>query len=424
VRKIPHKRELDVKEASHSKISDKVNELLAIFSVCAGCVVPSHILTVMVPWLCYDKPMDGEDFLPRVEWLDTKGLVFLSDLLRHFGHPVKLVYLGTLIAGPSCAIPKSDLELGIIPIWERKLSYCRYKVFEELILSEGIYLNDLKMFHTLITSEVFKHKCKQLSMSNLSDIIDIHESVLVGMLKTDNIAKVYLSRGEALKKQYTNYALDHTKNLKRFENLQSKNIMTRTMLENFSHFACKPVSRLSRYVRIFEVLQRKTESYHPQRCDVDELVLLLNSILNLANDTMSKWRMRQRAVELNTEIGQKRLRKIGISSLLVQSRFMVKEGRVLSYPKVGRKPDALVEARCVLFNDVLLLIYPPNRHLQSIVLEHSRVNLRSKRTIFGNSVFGLYIRRFSLELVFFLTTLEESVEWKVCLNKIIPLSID
>lgn len=424
-----HLREVNVadpEECLPQKTSDNVQELLDIFSACAGWDVTWNIIREMLPWLSYDKPVGNEGFLARAEWVYSEALVFWSQLLKQLGRPMKLMYFSELkycADVPTYSVPAWDLDAGIIPVCEQNLSSKRAELIKELVLSEETYLMDMQLFHTMIISDFFKKKYKLLLMSNLGDIIKLHEAMFEELRLTDNIARVFLSRGEALK-IYVHYVENYIENQMRMRKLQlSGNSKSRIVLEEFNQFACRPVSRFPRYGSIFKKLQKHTELCHPSRSDVDHLVKLISSILDLTSSAVRKWQMKTRAIELNEEIGRKRLKRVGITSLLQPARSLVKEGTVLVYPSKASK--VFVEVNCLLFNDVILLVHRSKRRLQSMFLEGACVRFENHKTIFGILVFGLAIRISTSDgLVFFLQDEKKIRGWEDSIKRLIPLQIN
>jgi len=347
-------------------------------------------------------------------------------LLKELGRPVKLEYLGVFkysADGPTYKIPDLDLNVGIIPVYEQDYSRRRAAIIEELVFTEGSYLNDMKLFQTMLLSDAFKKKYKLLLCSNLGNIIKLHDDMFEELLQTDNIAKVFLSRGEALK-MYVNYGENYVENQMRMRKLQkSGNSKSRIILEEFNQFACRPVSRLPRYRLIFDKLQEWTEPYHPSKPDLDNLCKLILSINELTTGAVKKWQMKMRATELASEIGRKRLRKAGISSLLEPARSLLREGLVLC-PQRVKNPKHLVEVNCLLFNDVLILFHHPRRQLESIFLDGARMSLDA-RVVLGISVIALTITKPPSErLVFFLLAGPNVRKWEYLIEKQIPLSIE
>lgn len=272
-------------------------------------------------------------------------------------------------ASPASSSSSSSVDMFA---GDEKLQRMRTRCLEELIETEGDYLQDME-----VLSSVFLFPMQAMKMveddelriikSNVEDVIPIHQAFHEQLQQRYQEAKaanqVYLLEiGDILKrfthyfKLYSIYTENQANQLAKLDECQ-KRIKTFDRFLQVCHsdakckglmlnaFLIKPVQRLCKYPLLLRELIKNTPEAHPDYEPLNAAKAKIESVVGFVNEA-------KRIAE-----GQAKMREIeaevGIRGLATPDRFFHREGELMMYRGKGK---SLQPRYLFLFNDLILLM--------------------------------------------------------------------
>jgi hypothetical protein len=259
---------------------------------------------------------------------------------------------------------------------EEKIYAIRFKVIEELLATEWLYVNDLK---TLVT--VFYYPLKRaeqegkeiLPAEEISTIFSNVEAILAFNEQLYKALRSALGRGTAAGascvgdvffrladylKMYTTYCQNHKNAVEAMQRCMKKYHKFAQFLEKqlpetngllLKDYLIKPVQRLCKYPLLFTELLKSTPKTHPDYIVIEATIEKVRHVADSVNKSTALQENITKLFELKELL-------VGFpESLEAADRWYIKEAPILASSTNDKNYPELSERHVILFSDMIML---------------------------------------------------------------------
>ncbi|XP_069499517.1 FYVE, RhoGEF and PH domain-containing protein 5 isoform X2 [Ambystoma mexicanum] len=308
-------------------------------------------------------------------------------------------------------------------------------IAEELLTSERVYMERLKLLHTDFYGAILKvlgdedEEAKEdiklrVGLSMLPQICDLHQDVLCELEErmqnweeTQKLADVFLSRAASFE-HHAAYISQYDRNLAVLDESCLRSHQLASVVREFEqnpdwgrvnvkHQLLRVVERVFQYHMILTDYLNNLCPDSAEYEDTQAALVLVSEVADQANERMRQGENLQKLVHIEHSVR-------GQSNLLESGREFVKEGTLMKVSGKNRLPRHLF-----LMNDVLLYTYPQKDGKYRLKNTLSVAGMRVSRPILEKAQNVLRVECMDCCLTLSASSCSECDEWYSCINRTI-----
>ncbi|KAJ1110715.1 hypothetical protein NDU88_008063 [Pleurodeles waltl] len=310
-----------------------------------------------------------------------------------------------------------------------------YVIAEELLSSERVYVERLKLLHTDFYTAVLKvlgdedevtiQESKLLKgLGMLPQICELHREIL-GELEerlknweeNQKLADIFLDRASSFE-HHAAYILQYDRTLAVLDESCLRSHQLAAVVREFEqnpdwgrvnvkHQLLRVIERVFQYHMILTDYLNNLCPDSPEYEDTQAALVLISEVADQANESMRQGENLQRLVHIEHSVR-------GQSNLLESGREFVKEGTLVKVSGKNRHPRHLF-----LMNDVLLYTYPQKDGKYRLKNTLSVAGMRVSRPILEKTQNVLRVECMDCCLTLSASSCSERDEWYNCINRTI-----